>query len=66
MKSTVVLISVNSAFLHREEVDVDTKWDAYHTAQEVATRWGLQPMKSHQTTVGFKHFVTIFGRVGRS
>lgn len=65
MVTTVVLVSVNSSFLHREEISyAGDKWEAYYEAEAIASRMGLARMRSWQTTVNYKHFIIVFGTVG--
>lgn len=62
MKSTILLVDIHSPWLLREEVEYEgTKWDADTYAYALAEQFGLKPMKHHQTTVRFRHFITLWG-----
>lgn len=60
VKSTITMLGIEG-WVHREEVEADTKLDAFHKAYALAEQWGFQVMRSHTTTVGNAHFVTLYG-----
>ena len=61
MKSTILLVGIYKGWIHREEIEADTKLDAFHEAYKLADKWGFAVMKNHTTTVGNYHFVTLYG-----